>query len=110
MQIAEDLMDYGRTVFISTSKAGRVPRRYRGKDITEWLILSGFYDIRTIEITDPQLLTVKQPQVSNVGLRGHTLSLQSLGQNGATILGKTESADVQLLFFSQCGNSYQIRR
>lgn len=93
IQIAEDLIDTGRSVFISTSKAGRVPRRYRGKDITDWLILSGFYDIRTIDITDPQLLTVKQPQVSNVGLRGRTLSLQSLGQNGATILGKTESAD-----------------
>jgi putative flavoprotein involved in K+ transport len=93
MQIAEDLIGKGRKVFISTSQVGRVPRRYRGKDIVDWLDLTGFYDLQTNDVTDPQLLTMRQPQVSNVGLRGHTLSLQALARKGAVILGKTESAD-----------------
>jgi putative flavoprotein involved in K+ transport len=98
MQIAEDLINRGRKVFISTSQVSRVPRRYRGKDIVDWLVLTGFYDIQTIDITDPRLLAMKQPQVSTVGLRGHTLSLQALARNGAVILGKTEAADAGTFF------------
>ena len=76
IQIAEDLIYEGRKVFISTSHVARVPRRYRGKDIVEWLSLIGFYDMETSDVTDPQILTMKQPQVSNVGMRGHTLSVK----------------------------------
>jgi len=46
VQIAEDLIDSGRRVFISTSQVARVPRRYRGKDIVDWLMLTGFNDVR----------------------------------------------------------------
>jgi putative flavoprotein involved in K+ transport len=98
IQIAEDLIACAKKVFISTSQVVRVPRRYRGKDIVDWLILTGFYDMRTTDVTDPQILTMKQPQVSNVGLRGHTLSLQALARNGAIILGKTEFVDSTTVF------------
>jgi putative flavoprotein involved in K+ transport len=98
MQITEDLISRGRKVFISTSQVSRVPRRYRGKDIVDWLVLTGFYDMQTIDVTDPRLLAMKQPQVSTVGLRGHTLSLQALARNGAVILGKTEVADADTFF------------
>jgi putative flavoprotein involved in K+ transport len=93
VQIAEDLIESGRKVFISTSQVARVPRRYRGKDILEWLMLTGFNDVRTSDITDPRIFSMKQPQASGVGIRGHTLSLQSLARNGAVILGKIETAD-----------------
>lgn len=92
LQIAEDLADNGRKVFISTSKVGRIPRRYRGKDIVDWLNLTGFMDIQTKEITDPLIFSTRQPQVSGTGLRGHTVSLQSLEKKGAVILGKIRSA------------------
>ena len=93
VQIAEDLITRDRKVFISTSQVPRVPRRYRGKDIVDWLVLSGFYDLQTVDVTDPLILRMKQPQVSTVGLQGHTLSLQGLARNGAVILGKTENTD-----------------
>jgi putative flavoprotein involved in K+ transport len=98
VQIAEDLIAADRKVFISTSNAARVPRRYRGKDIVDWLIITGFYDLRTIDVTDPGILTMKQPQISNSGFRGHTLSLQGLARNGAVILGKSENADDKTIF------------
>ncbi len=98
IQIAEDLIDKGRNVFISTSQVSRMPRRYRGKDITDWLILTGFFDQRTTEVTDSRILGMKQPQVSTVGPRGHTVSLQSLARKGATILGKTEFTDSTTAF------------
>jgi len=93
MQIAEDLIDSGRKVFVSTSMVARVPRRYRGRDIVEWMVLSGFMDQRTDEITDPKVLKMKQPQVSTVGPEGRTVSLQSLAKMGATILGKSAGFD-----------------
>ena len=98
VQIAEDLIGRGKQVYISTSKVARVPRRYRGKDIVDWLTMSGFYDMRTSDVTDPNILTMKQPQVSNTGRRGHSLSLQGLARNGAVILGKVEIADKKTIF------------
>ena len=106
IQIAEDLINMGRKVFISTSQVSRVPRRYRGKDITDWLILTGFFDVRTIDVTDPQMITMKQPQVSTFGIRGHTISLQSLARNGAIILGKTEFADATTVFLQPDSESH----
>jgi putative flavoprotein involved in K+ transport len=99
VQIAEDLINDGREVFVSTSQVARVPRRYRGKDIVEWLFQTGFYDLRTAEVTDPGILKTRQPQISNVGKRGHTISLQGLARNGAVILGKTENTDGSNVYF-----------
>lgn len=44
-QIAEDLTAAGRKVFLSTCKVGRIPRKYRGKDIFDWMFNMGLYDI-----------------------------------------------------------------
>jgi putative flavoprotein involved in K+ transport len=93
MQIAEDLIAGGRKVYISTSKVGRVPRRYRGRDIVDWFDLTGINDALTSEITDPQILQARQPQVSGVGKRGHTVSLQSLARADSVILGRLTGAD-----------------
>ncbi len=49
-QIAEDLAEAGRTVFLATSRVGRLSRRYRGKDIMIWLVQSGFLDVRREQI------------------------------------------------------------
>lgn len=43
-QIAEELLESGRQVWLSVGTAGRVPRHYRGKDITVWLKYTGFFD------------------------------------------------------------------
>ena len=92
-QIAEDLIDAGKRVYISASMVSRVPRRYRGKDIFEWLALTKFLDLRTDQVPDPRMLTLTQPQVSGVGPLGHTVSLQWLASKGATIVGKIENAN-----------------
>jgi putative flavoprotein involved in K+ transport len=44
-QIAEDLHLAGRRVHLCVGGAPRVARRYRGKDVVEWLDLMGFYDL-----------------------------------------------------------------
>jgi putative flavoprotein involved in K+ transport len=87
MQIAEELLEAGRSVFLSTSNVGRAPRRYRGRDIFEWLRLSGLAEQRPEDLEDPNEVHARQVQVS--GTRGgHTVSLQLLARNGATLLGR----------------------
>jgi putative flavoprotein involved in K+ transport len=88
LQVAEDIVDAGKNVFLSTSAVGRVPRRYRGIDILEWLLKVGFYEVKTDHVTDPRELELKPPQVSGVGPNGRTHSLQSLAKKGVVILGK----------------------
>jgi putative flavoprotein involved in K+ transport len=91
-QIAEDLVNAGRKVFLSTCKVGRIPRTYRGKDIFDWMFGMGLYDILRDE-ANPELLQRRPPQVSGVGMRGKTCSLQSLAKKDAVILGKAENTD-----------------
>lgn len=44
-QIAEDLHLAGRRVHLSVGSAPRVARRYRGRDVVEWLDDLGYYDL-----------------------------------------------------------------
>lgn len=69
-QVAEDLVRADKKVFLSTGKVGRIPRRYRGKDIFDWLFELGFYDVFTDDVTDPSFIKMKPPQVSGFGERG----------------------------------------
>ncbi len=76
-QIAEDLARAGRRVFLSTGRNGRVPRRYRGRDIFLWL-------------TDTGRMGKPRTTASGRGLIGatHTISLQSLSAEGVTLVGR----------------------
>ncbi|MGD8396754.1 MAG: NAD(P)/FAD-dependent oxidoreductase [Candidatus Eiseniibacteriota bacterium] len=87
VQIVEDLIESGRTVFLSTSAVGRAPRRYRGKDIFEWMQIAGLVDQRPEDLEDPDEIHAKQPQISGTH-GGHTVSLQQLARDGATLLGR----------------------
>ncbi len=95
-QIVEDLVDAGRTVFFTTGTVGRAPRRYRGKDILGWFVDTGFLSQMRAD-ADPTMLRMPQPQVSGVGPRGHSVSLQWLHGQGVTILGHLEGIDGTVL-------------
>jgi putative flavoprotein involved in K+ transport len=87
-QIAEDLLSAGRKVYLCTSRVGRAPRRYRGRDILEWWIDMKFIDAPYESLPDKSISRVSQPQVSGLGPRGHSVSLQFLSRRGAVILGR----------------------
>jgi len=99
VQVAEDLVDAGRTVYFSTSMVARVPRRYRGRDIHDWLIDMKFFDATKEQVTDPAMLKMKPPHLTGVGDSPKTISLQSLAKKGVTIIGKMEGAKGNDLFF-----------
>lgn len=88
-QIAEELAQAGRSVFLATSRAGRLPRRYRGRDIMIWLEESGFLDVRREEVIR---LAGRIPARGVLGSE-HTISLQSLGAQGVVLLGRLTGAE-----------------
>lgn len=102
IQIAEDLLDAGRKVYLSTSEVPRIPRWYRGKDIFYWVKECKFYEVKAEEIKDPKEFTLRPPHVAGTSLSGRdSLSLQSLAKRGAIILGKMNRADAENVFFEK---------
>jgi putative flavoprotein involved in K+ transport len=99
IQIAEDLLHAGKKVYLSTSKVGRIPRWYRGKDIFYWVREMKIYEIKIEELEDPEIANARPPHVSGTGTGKHSLSLQSLAKQGAVILGKLTDTDKDHAFF-----------
>lgn len=89
VQIAEELAESGRRTYLSTSRVGRMPRRYRGQDIAEWLRDTGHYDRDTTNDDAPR---PPQAQISG-GRGGHTLSYQQLAREGVVLLGRLEGVE-----------------
>jgi len=99
-QIAEDLAGAGRTVYLCTGKVGRAPRRYRGRDILDWLVLTKFWEVKLASLEDRSVTRAIQPQISGVGRYGHTLSLQYLASQGVVILGRLLDVDGNSIILS----------
>lgn len=93
VQVAEDLVAAGRTVYLCTSAVGRLRRRQRGRDSLEWLTENGFYDVTAEQLPDPRMMSMPIPQISGVGRLGHTVSLQSLAELGVVLLGRPVSVE-----------------
>jgi putative flavoprotein involved in K+ transport len=91
VQVADDLLEAGKRVYLATSRVGRLPRRHRGRDAFEWLRDTGQLDLRT-EDADPALIGAPPPQVSGAG-GGRTISYQYLARRGAQLLGRVVGCD-----------------
>jgi len=89
-QIAEDLYESGRLVYLSTSSCGRVPRRYRGKDSTWWLSRLGFFDRTLDQLPSPTAKFACNPHVSgNHG--GRDINLRQFARQGMILLGHVQA-------------------
>ncbi|MCA1444017.1 NAD(P)-binding domain-containing protein [Ensifer sp. IC4062] len=94
-QIAEDLVLAGRTVFLATGRVGRLPRTYRGRHISIWMVLTGLIDVTRREI-------LEQGPIPGRPLQGalQTISLQSLSAQGVVLLGRLTGVDDGCLSFT----------
>jgi len=90
-QIAEELYQCGRTVFLATGgSAGRSPRRYRGRDTFAWLYEMGFFDRTADQFPFPRE-RFAPPHVSGTK-GGHTLNVHQFARDGVTLLGHLRGA------------------
>ncbi len=91
-QIAEELYQRGRTVSHSIGSTGRAPRRYRGKDVVDWLLNSiGFFDLPPENFPAP-IEHFAPPHVSG-SQGGHTLNLHQFARDGVRLFGHFRAAD-----------------
>lgn len=85
-QIAEELYLSGRQVYLCVSSAGRASRRYRGKDVYEWLYLSGFLDQTVGKLPSPKAKFAPNPQLSGRD-GGRSLNLHQFARDGVGLVG-----------------------
>jgi putative flavoprotein involved in K+ transport len=99
VQIAEELRDAGRSVFLSVGRCGRVPRRYRGRDYFVWLWSVrmrgpelGLSLLTMDTLPDPRIRFACNPQLSGHG-GGHETNLRRFAAEGITLVGRFEAFD-----------------
>ena len=90
-QIAEELYQSGRQVYLSVSSAGRGPRRYRGKDITWWLNKTPLGDVTVDELPSPRAKFASSIQATGKN-GGHTINLHRFARDGVVLLGRVQGA------------------
>jgi putative flavoprotein involved in K+ transport len=91
-QIADELHQHERKVYISVGGSGRIPRRYRGHDTLWWLFKTGFFDRTVDKLPSPRMKFAPNPQVSGAG-GGRSLNLHQFARNGIVLLGRIQ--DIQ---------------
>jgi putative flavoprotein involved in K+ transport len=98
-QVAEELHEAGRAVYLSVGSSGRSPRRYRGRDIFWWI--GQLKDrgpefgipVMTVEdLPNPRERFASNPHVSGKN-GGHDINLRALGRSGVTLLGHIAAVD-----------------
>jgi putative flavoprotein involved in K+ transport len=91
-QIVEELLNAGKKVFLCVGTAGRAPRRYRGKDIIEWLHLVGLFDLSSEQLPPGMGKFDGIPHLSGAN-GGHTINLHQFAHDGITLLGHLRFAE-----------------
>lgn len=95
VQIAEELVQSGRKVFLSVGPHDRPPRRYRGRDFVWWLGVLGKWDAAA-PAPGTEHVTIA---VSGAG-GGHTIDFRRLAAQGMILVGRTASCTGGVLSFA----------
>ena len=91
-QVAEELLEAGRQVFLACGRAPWVPRRVGDRDTVWWLVESGFMDQTPADVPWPAARLVANALATGHG-GGHDLNLRTLRARGATLLGHFVEAE-----------------
>ena len=99
VQLAEELRAAGRAVTLSVGHCGRVPRRYRDRDIFWWLrslVLDGprvGVELPSVDkLPDPRARFACNPHLSGHG-GGHDTDLRRFAAEGIRLVGRFDGAD-----------------
>lgn len=99
-QIAEDLLLAGRQVHLSVGAAPRCARRYRGKDVVEWLHLMGHYELPVDEHPRKEAVREKTNHYVTGRDGGRDIDLRDFALRGMRLYGSLEGAQGALLRFA----------
>jgi len=88
IQLALEIHRSGRPVTLAVGRHTRMPRTYRGRDISWWLECSGIQSERAEDAYD-LVSARKQPSLQLVGTPDHrTIDLGSLREEGVRLVGR----------------------
>ena len=90
-QIAEELHRAGRRVYLAVSQHTRMPRRYRGQDLTWW-----FGALRLFDMTPEQRTIRVNPSITGA-YGGYTIDFRRFAADGITLLGRIDAARAGVL-------------
>ena len=106
LQLAEELHEAGRRVFVSVGSAGRIPRRYRGRDIFGWLVdvirdgpEHGVALPTADQLPDGRRRFSAMPALTGRG-GGHDTNLRRYAADGIALAGRLSGADGERLTFA----------
>lgn len=100
VQLADEIASSGRKTVLAAGSHVRSPRRYRGRDLFDWLDASGFLAERTIPGNTPRQL-MAQPSMQLVGSEdGREIDLSTLAKKGVIVAGHASGAYGQVVGFA----------
>jgi putative flavoprotein involved in K+ transport len=83
-QIAEELQHSGRTVYLSVGRHRRIPHRYRGRYMLDWLADLGIFDLPVDNLSGGEM----PPPLVVTGVNGgHGINLRRFAAEGIVLLG-----------------------
>jgi putative flavoprotein involved in K+ transport len=100
-QIAEDLHLAGKKVHLCVGGAPRSPRRYRGKDVVDWLDQMGYYDLSVDNHPQKEKVRAKANHYVTGRDGGREIDLRQFALEGMQLYGRVKTvSDRQLEFQS----------
>lgn len=98
-QIAEDLHLAGKTVHLCVGGAPRSPRRYRGKDVVDWLDQMGYYDLSINEHPQKDKVRAKANHYVTGRDGGREIDLRQFAVEGMHLHGRLKEIQNGTLTF-----------
>ena len=98
-QLAEELHEAGRDVFLACGRAPWITRRLGGRDFLAWLFETPFFDVALRDLPSPEARLIANPQATGHG-GGHDLHYRALQGLGVNLLGHFVGADSTRLRFA----------
>ena len=98
-QIAEDLHLAGRKVHLCVGGAPRSPRRYRGKDVVDWLDRMGYYDLTIDNHPDKENVRSKTNHYLTGRDGGREIDLRTFATEGMQLYGSLKDVRENYLEF-----------
>jgi putative flavoprotein involved in K+ transport len=99
-QIAEDLHLAGKTVHLSVGGAPRSPRRYRGKDVVDWLDQMHYYDLPIHEHPQKEKVRTNANHYLTGREGGREIDLRKFALEGMQLHGRLKEIDPDRLEFN----------
>ena len=98
-QLAEELHDSGRKVFLACGRAPWAPRRFGGHDLVWWTVESGFWN-RTLDMLPSPAARLLGNVLATGHGGGHDMHLRTLHAKGVELVGRYLGADDGTIHFA----------